>query len=236
MSVREHSPRVLATCAFLICAALIAGEPSADVKPLLTKPGKVLFSEDFKEVPHERDRKIKTARRWMSGKGKWEMKDGVLVGAEKPEEKHGAMLTSPRFTFHNATVQVSFRLDGARAFTLDANAKGRIVAVSVSSTSLKLSRSLEGGDKMEVLDTVPLKLESGTWYTLLLEMQGKEIVASIDGKQAAFGGHERLDLDKTSIQLRVSGESVAFQNLIVRETMPSDSWEATKAKLLNARK
>ena len=35
------------------------------------------------------------------------------------------MLTRPRLAFHNAVVQVSFRLDGARGITLDANARGR---------------------------------------------------------------------------------------------------------------
>src|SRR5438128_2407588 len=121
---------------------------------------------------------------------------------------------------------------------LDANsfAMGRIIAVSVSSTALKLSRSLAGGDKMEVLDTVALKLEPGTWHTLLLEMQGKEVVASIDGKEVAFGAGERIDVDKTSVQLRVGGESVAFKNLRVWEATPSDTWAATKAKLLEERK
>src|SRR5262245_53191279 len=112
--------RVLAACLLPVFSVLAAAEPPPDAKPLLTKPGKVLFSEDFSEVPHERDKKNKT-RGWMSGKGRWEMKGGVLVGAEKPEEKHGAMLTRPRLAFHNAAVQVSFRLDGAKGITLDAN-------------------------------------------------------------------------------------------------------------------
>ena len=71
------------------------------------------------------------------------------------------MLTKPRLAFHDAAVQISFRLDGARAITLDVNsfAMGRIIAVTVTSTSFKLSRSLAGGDKMEVLDTMPLPNE-----------------------------------------------------------------------------
>src|SRR3954447_8569033 len=189
--------------AFVVFACFLsAAEPPPDVKPLLTNAGQVVFSEDFTEVPHERDKKNKTRGGWQSGKGRWEIKDGVLVGAEKAEEKHGAMLTKPRLAFHNAAVQVSFRLDGARAFTLEANSQalGRIIAVTVTSTSLKLARSLTGGDKMEVLDSVSLKLDPGTWHTLLLEMQGKEVVASIDGKQAVFGAGERIDVDRTSVQ------------------------------------
>jgi hypothetical protein len=125
-----------------------------------------------------------------------------------------------------------------KGITLDANsfAKGRIIAVSISSTSLKLSRSLTGADKMEVLDTVPLKHEPGTWHRLFLEMQGREVAASIDGKDIVFGAGERIDVDKTSVQLRVAGESAAFRDLRVREATLSDTWEATKAKLLEARK
>ena len=231
--------RVLAVCAFLVCSAFGADESMPDAKPLLTKPGRLLFSEDLKEVPHERDKQNKVRRgEWQSGKGKWEIKDGVLVGAEKPEDNHGAMLTKPGLAFHNAAVQVSFRLDGAKRITLDANSQalGRIIAASISGTELSLFRSIGGGDKMEVLDKVPLKLEAGTWYTLLLEMQGTDVAASIDGKQIAFGAAERIDVDKTSVQLRVGGESVAFKNLRVWETTPSDTWEATKVKLLKERR
>ena len=230
--------RLLTLCAVLFCVNLSAAEPPPDVKPLLTKPGQLLFSEDFTEVPHERDKQNKTRGGWQSGKGKWEIKDGVLVGAEKAEEHHGGMLTKSRLDFHNAAIQVSFRLDGAKGITLDANsfALGRIIAASVSSTELTLARSFAGGDRLEVLDKVPLKLEAGAWYTLLLEMQGKEIVASIDGRQTAFGTGERIDVDKTSVQLRIRGESVAIKNLRVWKTTPGDAWEATKAKLLEERK
>jgi hypothetical protein len=229
---------VLAVCAFLFCSAVGAGEPVPDSKPLLTKPGKLLFSEDLSEVPHERDKQAKVRGGWQSGKGKWEIKDGVLVGAEKAEEHHGGMLTKPGLRFHDAAVQVSFRLDGAKRITLDANSQalGRIIAASISSAELSLARSVGGGDKLEVLDKVPLNLEPGAWHTLLLEIQGQDVVASIDGKQVAFGVGERIDVDKTSVQLRVGGESVAFKNLRLWETTPAAAWEATKAKLLEERK
>src|SRR5262249_35802698 len=97
-------------------------------------------------------------------------------------------------------------------------------------------RSDGGGDRMDVLDTVPLKLERGTWHTLLLEIQGTEVVASVDGKHVTFGADERIDVDKTSVQFRVGGESAAFKDLRVWEATLSDTWEATRARLLEARK
>jgi hypothetical protein len=67
-------------------------------------------------------------------------------------------------------------------------------------------------------------------------MQGKEVVASIDGREVAFGAGERIDVDKTSVQLRVGGQSAAFKDLRVREATPSGTWEATRARLREARK
>src|SRR5262249_41389126 len=68
------------------------------------------------------------------------------------------------------------------------------------------------------------------------ETQGKIIVASIDGQSAAFGAHEDIEVSLTHMRLTVSGETAALKNLRIREAMPSDTWEATKAKLLQARK
>jgi hypothetical protein len=234
--------RLLTLAAFLLAGTPAAAEPPAseptpDVKPLLTNHKRLLFREDFTEVPHLRDKQNNIRGGWMSGKGTWEIRDGVLIGAENPADNHGGMLTKPRLAFHNAAVQVSFRLDGAKGLTLDANSfeLGRIIAASVTSTELTLSRSLAGGDKLEVLDKVPLQLEAGTWHVLLLEMQGRELVASIDGRWTAFGAGERVDVDKTSVQFRIRGESVALKNLRLWETTPNAEWESTKAKLQESR-
>jgi hypothetical protein len=229
---------LVSSCILLFSFTIRAAEPAPDAQPLLTRQGKLLFSEDFAQVPHVRDKQNKIRKGWMSGKGKWDIKDGVLIGAENPDDHHGAMLTKPALAFHNAAVQVSFRLDGAKGMTLDANSfeLGRILAASISSTELTLSRSLAGGDKLEVLDKVPLKLEPGAWHVLLLEMQGNQVVASIDGTQIAFGSGERIDVDKTSVQFRIRGEWVALKHLRLWETTLAGSWEATRAKLLAARK
>ena len=52
--------RVLIASAFVFLAGVLpAADPPPDARPLLTRPGKLLFSEDFAEVPHERDKKNK---------------------------------------------------------------------------------------------------------------------------------------------------------------------------------
>ena len=93
----------------------------------------------------------------------------------------------------------------------------------------------DGPDKAVVLETLKAPLKPGTWHTVVVELQGKEMLASIDGQHVAFGAHDALDVDKANFGLTVAGESASFKDLKVWEATPNKSWEATKAKLLAER-
>jgi hypothetical protein len=204
-----------------------AAPPPPDARPLLTKLGKVLYSENLAKEPVNP----------QSHMGKWEVKDGVLTGSEREEDHHGASLYRTRLAYHDAALQVSFRIDGAKKVSLFMiNGGSHVVAVGITAASMQLTRSLTGGDKSETLDTLPLKLQAGRWYALLLETQGKDVVASIDGGQAVFGAHEKIDVDENTVRLGVGGESAAFKDFCIREATASDTWPTIKAKLLEARK
>ena len=215
-------------CAALFCASLGAADPTTDAKVQLTERGKLLLSDDFAEVP---------GKDWRTAKGKWEVKDGALVGSELKADMHNAVLTH-NLPFHDAAIQLSFKLDGAKSFAVSINdAKGHVCRVQVSPTALAVKKDDHDKDgKGATLETLPLTLKTGTWHTLLVEMQGKDMLASIDDEQVAFGANDALDVDKSSVRLVVTGESVALKNLRVWEASPGKNWKTIREKLLEARK
>jgi hypothetical protein len=75
-----------------------------------------------------------------------------------------------------------------------------------------------------------LAIKPGEWNTLVLEVCGKEILATVNGV-TAFGAHDSIDVDKASFAVSVAGESASIKDFRIWEAKPNKEWEATKAKL-----
>lgn len=69
----------------------------------------------------------------------------------------------------------------------------------------------------------------------MVEVYGKEIVASVDGKTVGYGKHNGIDRPKGNFGLTVAGEKMSFKNLRVWEAQPNPAWETTRQRLLDAR-
>src|SRR3954453_2910422 len=85
--------------AALSALSLAAAQPAAGPPTLLTERGKLLFGDDLTQPP---------AKDWKASKGKWDIADGVLCGAEVKSEAHAAALRH-NLTFRDAVIQVAFR-------------------------------------------------------------------------------------------------------------------------------
>ena len=206
-------------------AALSAADPLAPPKTLMAEPGKLLFRDDLGTAP---------GKAWRVGKGKWEPADGALRGSEVKADMHGAVMRHA-LPFRSAVIQYSFKLDGARQTTLSINAtKGHLCRVLINKdgfTVRKDDADHAGPDAAVVLETKKTAITPGTWHTLVVELHGKEMVATLDGQHTAFGSHAALDKDKANFGLTVAGESASFKDLRVWEATPKADWEATRAKL-----
>ncbi len=219
---------------FVVTAALLSGiafaaqaaDPAADIKPRMTERGKLLFSDDL-DKPFSKE--------WTVAKGKWEIVDGAMRGCELKGDMHGAVSRHP-VSFQNAIIQFAFKIDGARVTTLSINgAKGHVCRVLLRPNGFTVQKDDQDGkngpDKAAQLGTCEIPIKAGEWHTILLEVHGKEMLATLDGKHTAYGEHEAIDKPKTNIGLTVGGESVSFKNLRVWEATPSKEWEKEKAKL-----
>lgn len=215
-------------------ASVQSADPSAAPAPpktLATTPGKLLLSDTLATG---------LGKEWKSAKGKWEATDGATRGAELKADMHGAV-TRRNLDMKDAVISYSFKLDGTKQTTLSLNgAKGHIGRAVVRPTGISVQKDDQDGktgdDKPAPLDTVAVDVAPGVWHTLVVELRGPEIVATLDGTHTAFGSHPALDKPKANLGLTVAGESAAFKNLAVWEAAPSKEWEATRAKLQAGRK
>ena len=196
----------------LCVLALFAARDSfaADSAPLLAKPGKLLFEDDFSRP----DMKPK----WNVGKGFWSVKDGVVSAAENPEDHHAAYAyITPNIDFKDAVAEFSFHFDGAKSVQLnmrdsrfrDSHA-GHIIRVQIQPTSVQLADWKTGVMKNEnyektsdpktdpaVKKAIQEKIKDKTasfkvtfdpaeWHVARVEVAGDEMLLSIDGKSVGY--------------------------------------------------
>jgi hypothetical protein len=216
---------LLAASTAIFLSTARADEPAAkDPAPLFCVKGKQLAADDFASG------KLSTA--WRVAKGKWEIKDGAVRGIELADEKHAAVLRHD-LPVHNLVAEFSFRFDGGKGFSFGLNSStGHVCRAKIMPTLLQVTRDKpneKSTEKTAVLDTQILEIKPGEWHTALIEVGGKTIVATIDGKIVAFGSHDAIDVDKTIFSFPVIGESVSFKAIRVWDaTPPADPAAALK--------
>jgi hypothetical protein len=213
---------------FVALATVLQAE---DLKPQMCERGKLLLSEDFTTGPLGAD--------WRALKGKWEIADGALKGAELPADNHAAVLGRD-LKCRNIVAQFDFKFTGAKSMAFSLNfAKGHVCRVTITLAGFTVAKDKAGknsDDKGAKLDAVKCTFAPGEWHTMLVEVCGKEMLACVDGKLTGFGAHDGIDVDKTSVRFPVAGDSVSIKNVRIWEAQPASGWEAAKKKLEAAKK
>jgi len=198
----------------------------------MVSTGKLLLVDDLNAA---------LGKDWKASKGKWELVDGAIRGAEVKADMHWAVARR-NLTVKDAVIEYSFKIDGTKQTTLSMNgAKGHICRVLVRPTGITVQKDdqdgKDGPDKAVPLDTVEVPVKPGEWHTLVIELRGPDLLATLDGKHTAYGSHASIDVEKTNLGLTVAGESASFKGLRVWDsTGTQKDWDATKAKLLADKK
>ena len=151
------------------------------------------------------------------------MEDGVLRGAENPDDMHGAYTKAP-FPYKDVMADVRFKLDGSTNFnfTVDDPAykgshAGHILRATVMPTQVQLVDMKYGGMKLDIFDkmkdpaTTPeekkqiqasikdksasfkIEIDPAKMHQARVEVVGDEMLMSIDGKPAGYLKSEGLN-------------------------------------------
>lgn len=206
---------------FALAAALSA--QGADT-PLLAIPGKVIYES-----------KLDTGlpANWKAAKGKWESVDGALRGAEKPEDKHGAVARLPN-KLGDFIAEYEVKLDGAKGTTFSINAvKDHMARIMIGPNFVQVQRDdndHEGPDKAVVFGRLKADIQPGTWHKVRMEMVGDTMLGQVDELIAA-GSSELFKQDRMAPGFTVAGQSAEFRNFKITEATLNPEWEKVKATL-----
>ena len=215
MKLRFTLSAALGALALAVCLHASADEPT---KPILVKAGKVVAEPDLAK-PLDKE--------WSVRKGTWETKDGELVAAEIPEEKHPAVIWH-QVGLQSAVVECDFFFDGAAGFLIGCDSKnhhvGRLVInrkgakINEDSTEVK---SPEPGKSHpgQTLDSTPLDLKPGQWYHLRFEWTGDQMAAYVDGHEIK-GQHPTFTIAKVHTWFAVSGKFAKVRHIKISEGAP----------------
>jgi hypothetical protein len=184
-------------------AALCFAAKGVDIKPALSSPGTVAFQDDFSSGS--------LSKAWSIAKGNWQVSGGMVVGKEKAEDHHNAVLSLNRPN-RNSVIQVSFKLDGADFFHLSYNKEKahlfRVIVLPGGISIMKDAVLVEPKQKGEVLAKSDTKFESGKWYTMLVEVQGSKVMVQTDNGVKLSGSNPALDVNKVNYRFVTKGATL----------------------------
>ena len=250
--MRSLKSRLVSGLTVCLTAAAFASDDLP--KTLMTERGKLLVSEDFTKLPVlSKDKPLNFAsgfNGWIytSGSavgrsGRWELCDSAFRGIENPEAHHPAT-ASYGIRFQDAIIQCQMKLG-------EAPAKGmpdpymQIKATDSKDYVCVLTFSQSGlvGKPFDDAHTDPVTkqraegtatklrqpIKPGEWHTVVMEIKGKEIVGTLDGKSITFS-NPLIGANKHCIKFvaRTEGSIRAFR---VWEALPNADWPKNKVAL-----
>ncbi|MCA9124417.1 MAG: hypothetical protein H6822_32105 [Planctomycetaceae bacterium] len=194
----------------LLSNTMALADKNAKLQPNLTQPGSEVLDESFSG-----DR---LGKAWIVNKGEWSIKDGVVVGREKKEDMHAAVLTL-QHPHRNSIIRFSFQLDGATGFNLSFNhAKGHLFRIGINDAGLTFTKDKDKKDpnsNAKVLAKASGEFDSGEWHTLLVELQGDKVSIQSDNGAKVSVQEPTFDVEKTGYRFVMRGESLLLDDITV---------------------
>ena len=228
--------RILALAALLCSFALLDASAQdkkkdpkkAEPKVWMCRKGELLWEQKFAGAfPKE----------WHKGKGDWQIDGDALKGAEIAADKHNTYM-SREISTPNVIVQFSFKLQGCPWMGASVDGKEHVSNLSLQPEQFRISKVTGIGPttKHTEVDNTKLKLNDDAWHTVVWEIFGDEMVATIDDQNMALAKAEGLSLDRNHVELNNGGQWAWFKDIKVWKAEADPKWPQKRAGLIDAMK
>jgi hypothetical protein len=192
---------------------------AANLEPTLGKKGKLLLEESFEAAA--------VPPGWTRNTGQLSVRDGALHASELAADLHAGAFRKP-LPLQDCAVQLDFKLDGASAFHVGFDPapgalkkKGHLFSLIITPDGWQVTEHLDKSDpasKNIVQAKAATRFPRGKWLTLLLEVKGETVIASIAGKEPLRATAKDFGVKKPGLVFRVTGKDeheVALDNVRV---------------------
>jgi hypothetical protein len=208
----------LFTISFVLGIAAVArGEKDADLKLLISKASKSAVKENFEGNKVSKEG-MKLPKSWVVNKGDFQIRDGSVVGWEKKEDMHAAVLTLQK-PFKNSILRFSFKRDGVTGFNLSFNhPKGHLFRILINDDGLIINKDRDKNDaasKIQMLGKAEGKFPVGQWQTLQIEIVGDRVAVQADTGIKLEVRHPALDVEKTGYRFVMRGSTLSLDDINV---------------------
>lgn len=240
---------LLLSCCF-VSAISAADLPAVPAEPIAKKK-ELLFSDDFeKSEPAKEWHKVVPTFTFENGmlKGTQTRDKNVPAADGKPAVTAHAAVHGLEIPTRDSVVEVRMRLDGATMMDVEFDDRkytgahyGHICRAQVRLNGVTIIDERDGNMRNDIYEmrdpskkaerakllegrqiTYPAKLESGKWYTVVVETVGDAMRVSIDGKPAAYLKSSGIGhATKSKIELGVAGKDGYFDDIKVWNAEPA---------------
>ncbi|HAL70748.1 MAG TPA: hypothetical protein DCP71_03135 [Verrucomicrobiales bacterium] len=240
------NPRLLIAPLLVITSAALAADlPNIPSKSIANKK-ELLFSDDFEgSTPDKVWHKVVPTFVVEKGTLKGTQTRDVTIPAAngKPEIRAHAAVHGLEIPTKDSVVEAKIRFDGATMIDVEFDDRkytaahyGHLCRAQVRLNGVTLIDERDGGMRNDIREmrndpskkaevakllagrsaTFPAKLETGKWYSLVVETVGDEMRVTLDGKPAGFLKSSGIaHATKSKIELGVAGKDGYFDDVKV---------------------
>ena len=233
--------RALMAMLVLLAPALAAQDTrktpkkTADPKVWMSLRAALLWEETFAGGAWNKE--------WNKYKGNYIVEKDQLKVGELAGDGHLPTMTR-NFKESNVVIQFAFKFEGAKWLGVqldDASndaKKEHVAQLTIQPDSFRIEKmtGFAGTTKNMVVDQKKMKFEPGVWHTIVWEILGDEMVATIDDQEMVLAKIDGLTPARTRLQLVSSGDWAWYDEIKVWKAETDPKWPKKRAALLEQMK
>jgi len=198
-----------------------------DPKTWMCKRGELLWEEKFEGGAWSKE--------WNRYKGNFVVEGDAVKSAEIAADAHHPAMARKLGGDNNVVVQFSFKSDGSPWMGFALDDKEHVARLIINPDQFKIVKmsGTGGTTKGTDVDAKRAKLNDGAWHTVVWEIVGNEMIATVDDKDMVIGKADDMTPTRSRCELINGGQFDWWKDVKVWKAEVDDKWPAKRPQLLS---